>query len=159
VTVLALRGVDLWFAEGQLAADRHRCGTHVKNRRSVSRWIGGTASRYWSRTVGTEGEVTRDMMLPLSGAWLVILLVTSAVKLFALVDAATRPAHAFAAAGKQTKQFWLVLLAAAVFASFLGFLMLIGLVAALVYLADVRPAIKDVPRGGSSQRMGPYGPW
>ena len=46
-------------------------------------------------------------------------------------------------------------------ASLIGPLGLFGLaavVAASVYLADVRPAVKDAGRGGS-RNMGPYGPW
>ena len=43
-----------------------------------------------------------------------------------------------------------------------GFLMIIGVVAAGVYLADVRPALIQVEgnRGGRDHRhQGPYGPW
>jgi hypothetical protein len=99
------------------------------------------------------------LLLPLNGVFILITLLVLAAKLFALVDAITRRDAAFVAAGKQTKQFWLVVLGLAVVTSWIGFLSLIGLVAALVYLVDVRPAIKDMPRGGSSQHTGPYGPW
>ena len=35
-----------------------------------------------------------------------------------------------------------------------------GVVAAAVYLVDVRPAVKQVGGGGSrGTHMGPYGPW
>jgi hypothetical protein len=98
------------------------------------------------------------LMLPLSGAFLLLSLAVLAVKIFALVDAATRPAPAFPATGKQSKQFWLVVLAVALLTSVLGFLSILGLVAAIIYLVDVRPAVRDVPRGGSTH-MGPYGPW
>jgi hypothetical protein len=40
----------------------------------------------------------------------------------------------------------------------LGLFGLAAVVAASVYLADVRPAVKDAGRGGS-RNMGPYGPW
>jgi hypothetical protein len=101
----------------------------------------------------------RLLLLPLHGAFLVILVATLLIKVFALVDAISRPVGAFPAAGKQTKQFWLVVTGLALLSSFLGFLALIGLVATLVYIVDVRPAVKDIPRGGQSQHMGPYGPW
>jgi hypothetical protein len=98
------------------------------------------------------------LMLPLSGAFLLLSLAVLAVKIFALVDAATRPAPAFPSTGKQSKQFWLVVLAVALLTSVLGFLSILGLVAAIIYLVDVRPAVRDVPRGGSTH-TGPYGPW
>lgn len=101
----------------------------------------------------------RILLLPLSGAFLVISLALFAVKLWALVDALSRREAAFVAAGKQTKTFWAVVLVLALFSGFLGFLSIVGLVAAIVYLVDVRPAVRDVPRGGSSREMGPYGPW
>lgn len=78
---------------------------------------------------------------PLSGAFLVINLAMALVKLFAFIDATRRPAAAFVYAGKQTKQIWLVILGLALASTFVGFFTLIGLVAALVYLLDVRPAI------------------
>jgi hypothetical protein len=81
------------------------------------------------------------LLLPLSGAFIVIFFAIVLVKLFALVDAASRPEIAFLSVDKQTKKFWLILLALALVSSFLGFLSVIGLVAALVYLLDVRPAI------------------
>jgi hypothetical protein len=95
------------------------------------------------------------LLLPLTGALLVINLAIFVVKVWALVDAAIRPEAAYVASGKQTKTFWLVVLAVAVLSGFLGFLSIIGLVAALVYIVDVRPRVRAY-RGGSS---GPYGPW
>ena len=42
----------------------------------------------------------------------------------------------------------------------LGFVGIIAFVAAAVYLADVRPALRQVTgRGGSRKNQGPYGPW
>ena len=81
------------------------------------------------------------LLLPLHGAFLVIFLAIVLVKLFALIDAVMRPAGAFTYADKQTKQIWLVILAAALLTTFASFLSLVGLVAALVYLLDVRPAL------------------
>lgn len=98
------------------------------------------------------------LLLPLSGAFLVIHLALLGVKVWALGDAAVRPEPAFRAADKKSKSFWLLLLAVALLTEFLGFLTLVGLVAAIVYLVDVRPAVREFRRG-SSQQTGPYGPW
>jgi Protein of unknown function (DUF2516) len=83
---------------------------------------------------------------------------------FALVDAAVRPAQAFPAADKQTKQFWLIILGVATAwqlffwsRAFLGIIGIIGIIAVIVYLVDVRPAVRSLGRGGRSE--GPYGPW
>ena len=78
-----------------------------------------------------------------------------ALQAFALIDAATRPAQAFTATGKLTKPAWLGITAFALFmeaivrpAGFLlggiGLLVLAGVVASLVYLTDVRPAVREV---------------
>ena len=80
-------------------------------------------------------------MWPLHGAFLVIFFAILLVKVFALIDAISRPERAFVAMEKQTKQFWLVVLVLALLSTFVGFLSLVGLVAALVYIVDVRPAI------------------
>lgn len=84
--------------------------------------------------------VQGNIMLALSLALLV-------VKGFALIDAFSRPAAAYLAADKQTKNLWLVLLGLAFAAHILlggslGLLNLAGTVAALVYLADARPALR-----------------
>ena len=74
-----------------------------------------------------------------------------ALKVWALVDAATRPAEAYVAAGKLTKVAWIVILALAVLlggANILGIFGLVGLVAAIVYLVDVRPAVRGMRPGG-----------
>lgn len=81
------------------------------------------------------------LLLPLHGAFLVIFIAIVLIKLFALIDAASRPAGTFVYAEKQTKQIWLAILVGALLTTFMNFLTLIGLVAALVYLLDVRPAI------------------
>ncbi len=86
---------------------------------------------------------------------------------FALFDAARRPAAAFPAAGKQTKKMWVIILSFATLFGFasatgrldvLGIFAIAGLIAAVIYLADVRPALKAIG-GGDQRRMGPYGPW
>jgi hypothetical protein len=90
------------------------------------------------------------------------------VKVWAVADAAIRPSEAFPAAGKRTKVFWVgVLLVALVLTLFffgdLGIIGIIAVVVSIVYLADVRPAVREVGhhrrRGGSSSSYGPYGPW
>ena len=79
-----------------------------------------------------------------------------------IIDAATKREDAYRAAGKLTKPGWLIILTVAMFANLLlGLLFTIaGVIAAMVYWVDVRPALKEVSgstRKGSSQ--GPYGPW
>ena len=63
------------------------------------------------------------------------------LKLWALIDCATRPAAAFEAYGKLSKVAWLVILTLAVLFYGIGLLGLAGIVAAIVYLVDVRPAV------------------
>lgn len=77
--------------------------------------------------------------------WAVLL----AVKVFALCDALIRRDAFYVAADKQNKAFWLLLLvvflALHIFiASPQNILSLIGTVAALVYLADVRPLLRSM---------------
>ncbi|WP_432038194.1 DUF2516 family protein [Streptomyces cucumeris] len=90
--------------------------------------------------------------------------------LFAFVDSAFRREDAYRAADKQTKPFWLIILglAAAVnfFMGILSFLPIIGLIATIVYIVDVRPALRQVSGGGGrwnrgrgSSSDGPYGPF
>ncbi|MBM6545262.1 DUF2516 family protein [Janibacter sp. YIM B02568] len=81
------------------------------------------------------------------------------VELYALVHAATQRADAFVAAGKLTKPVWLGILAVGLLlgiASFggLGLLGLLGVVAAGVYLADVKPAIAQVLGRSNDNRWG-----
>ncbi|MEU8674305.1 DUF2516 family protein [Streptomyces sp. NPDC048560] len=88
---------------------------------------------------------------------------------FALVDAVIRREDAYRAADKQTKPFWLVILAIAFVVIWLfpimSFLPIIGLIATIVYIVDVRPAVRQISgggggrRGGGSSSDGPYGPY
>jgi hypothetical protein len=88
-------------------------------------------------------------------------------EVYAFVDALRHRSDAYVAAGKLTKQLWLIILGVAVAIGFvvflnpLGFIGIIAFVAAAVYLADVRPALRAASgRGGSGgTHMGPYGPW
>ncbi len=79
----------------------------------------------------------------------IVYLALLAVKLFAFVDAATRPTEAFTAADKMTKPAWLLILGLAVACDLLlGSLLLrlAGTVAAFVYVLDARPALASVTR-------------
>lgn len=87
-----------------------------------------------------------------SNALLLLLgLAAFGLKVWALVDACVRPAPAFPVAGKLTKIAWIVILALAVVlggASVLGLFGIAGIVAAIVYLVDVRPAVRGIRPGG-----------
>jgi len=110
--------------------------------------------------------------------WLMIALLL--FKVYVFIDAAIRRADAYQAVDKQTKPFWLIVLGLAVAVGFLPvplmgqMLNLLGLVAAMVYMVDVRPKVRAITqqRGGKRlggklgggkkddrNHMGPYGPW
>ncbi|MFF3330251.1 DUF2516 family protein [Streptomyces sp. NPDC002888] len=85
---------------------------------------------------------------------------------FALIDAATRREDAYRAADKKTKPFWLIVLGIAfvvnLIFNILSFLPIIGLIATIVYMVDVRPALRGLSGGGRSRGSssdGPYGPY
>jgi hypothetical protein len=86
---------------------------------------------------------------------------------FALIDAAVRREDAYRAADKKTKPFWLVILGLAFVVNLifnvLSFLPIIGLIATIVYMVDVRPALRQITGGGGrrggSSSDGPYGPY
>lgn len=100
-----------------------------------------------------------------------LLLALTCFKVFVFVDAAIRPARAYLAAGKLTKVAWLLILGIAAlydvkWGSFTGILTIVGAAAAIIYMVDVRPALRQVPntraRRGQpqgSRHDGPYGPW
>jgi hypothetical protein len=95
---------------------------------------------------------------------LILGLVALGCEVFALIDVLRHRPDAFVAAGKRTKTFWTIVLAVALaigiifVLNVLNFIGIIAFVAAAVYLADVRPALRQVSgRGRSTQ--GPYGPW
>jgi hypothetical protein len=79
---------------------------------------------------------------------------TLALALWALVDAVIRPANAYAAASKLNKPAWCGITALAlVFAQLsqpLTLFWLVASVAAVVYLVDVRPAVRALQRGGGN---------
>jgi len=72
---------------------------------------------------------------------------------WALIDCVIRPTKAFEAAGKLTKPAWLAITAIALVVGLLfgplGILGLAGIVASIVYLVDVRPAVREVQGGGT----------
>lgn len=84
---------------------------------------------------------------------------------YAFIDAVRRPAEAFTYAGKRTKVFWLVVLGAAfaitfvIFVDVLSIFGILTVVAAAVYLVDVRPAVRQYRGGRGGAARGPYGPW
>ncbi|HUR05148.1 MAG TPA: DUF2516 family protein [Nonomuraea sp.] len=101
------------------------------------------------------------------------------MSIYALVHAARVPTNAFVSAGKLQKRLWLVILVlATLFAAAgawdyynafmfvggrqfigigLGFFSIIAVIAATVYIVDVKPAVKGM--GGRGGNNGPYGPW
>ncbi|QNP71903.1 DUF2516 family protein [Streptomyces roseirectus] len=90
---------------------------------------------------------------------------------FALIDAGLRREDGYRAVDKQTKPFWMIILGLAFVVNLifpiLSFLPIIGLVATIVYMVDVRPALRTLPGGGKGGRGGrggsssdgPYGPY
>ena len=81
---------------------------------------------------------------------LVLGVVALGCEVFAFVDALRHPDKAYVAAGKRTRTFWLAILGVALaigFVTLFNPLSLFGLLAfvgAAVYLADVRPALRQV---------------
>jgi hypothetical protein len=80
---------------------------------------------------------------------LVLWVLFGVVKIWALVDCARRPTHAFTAVGRLNKTFWLIIVGVAALTALLpaltlGLIGIAGLVAALVYLFGVRPRIIEI---------------
>ena len=85
---------------------------------------------------------------------LVLYVGAQALTLWAFIDALIRPAPGFVATGKLTKPGWAAItgLAAAVIFWTQNPMSLLGLpavIAAIVYLVDVRPAVRGLRRGNS----------
>lgn len=71
------------------------------------------------------------------------------VKLFALVNCLLYPAEAYPAASRGTKTAWGIGLGVGVAAAIVGLPMIVNLaftIAALVYILDVRPALRSLTR-------------
>ncbi|MEV4114675.1 DUF2516 family protein [Nonomuraea sp. NPDC049695] len=100
------------------------------------------------------------------------------MSVYSLVHALRVPTNAFVSAGKLQKNIWLLILALATLFSaagawsYLSFFLLVGgfqfigldavgffsilaVIAATIYIVDVKPAVKGMGRGNN----GPYGPW
>lgn len=109
-------------------------------------------SRLTGSSTGAAGPYAGGVYF-VSGTLLgLVRLVCIAVAAWSLVDCALRPTAAFVAAGKLTKPAWLAITAGAIVVLWLfGPLSLFGIVAivaAIVYLVDVRPAVREVQGGG-----------
>jgi di/tricarboxylate transporter len=98
-----------------------------------------------------------NLLSPLNGVFLIIHVAILVVIVYAFVDSLLHTDAAYRAAGKLHKTAWVTILVVAFLFSLAGFLSVIGLIAALIYLLDVRPAVRGISGGSSSQ--GPYGPW
>ncbi|WP_324649413.1 DUF2516 family protein [Georgenia sp. H159] len=89
--------------------------------------------------------------------FLLLALAAFVVEVWALVHALRQPAAAFTYAGKRTKNFWTLVLAVNVALGFValppfgplsgGFLSIILVIPAAVYLTDVKPAVSGFGRG------------
>ncbi|MBN1171894.1 MAG: DUF2516 family protein [Micromonosporaceae bacterium] len=95
-------------------------------------------------------------------AWIAIILavVTFVVELIAFVHCAMQRADAFSAVGTFSKGMWLLMIAGTALFIMLGFgaggilsgiLAMVPITIALIYLLDVRPALRDATGG--------HGPW
>jgi hypothetical protein len=114
--------------------------------------------------VGVDGKILISNIQ--NGIWFILGLVAFALELWALVDCLRHKPSSFEAASKRTKTFWLALTGIAAVigglsllggGSGFGFFGIAAVTAACVYLADVRPAVKEI--GNSGRNQGPYGPW
>ncbi|MDQ1687403.1 MAG: hypothetical protein QOK42_378 [Frankiaceae bacterium] len=82
---------------------------------------------------------------PITLIFLLLSLALLALKLWALIDALIQPERAYLAADKWQKLPWVAVLAiGALLGQGLGILGIASLVAAIVYLVDVRPALREV---------------
>ncbi|CAN5498456.1 hypothetical protein BH23ACT6_BH23ACT6_14950 [soil metagenome] len=112
-------------------------------------------------------QIDLNLFSAQAGVAFVLGILAAGLQAWALIDAAITRPDAFVAAGKRTKGFWIAVtgVAAAIgfvfLASPFNIFSLLAIIAAAVYLTDVRPAVKSL-RGGNNNRgthMGPYGPW
>jgi undecaprenyl-diphosphatase len=168
-TMLALSARPWWFGAGAgvllLAAEQ---GVRVAVAALIGRgrppegdWEMHAAgfsmpSGHTATATCAAGLLSLGLVYSVRAAWRFA--VMAVLALWALVDLARRPAAAFVSAGKRTKKFWGILLGVAVLVAFvalpplrqLTFLALGSAVAAVVYLVDVRPAVRGLQRGGNN---------
>jgi hypothetical protein len=92
--------------------------------------------------------------------YLVLWVAQIGLKAFAFIDAVRRPEGAFPAADKQSKNFWLIILGLALLGQLvdgaIGIFAIIGTIAALVYVLDARPAVREIGGGRSSGSSGSW---
>ena len=86
--------------------------------------------------------------------YLVVTLAMLAVKAFAFISSLMYPAEAYTATGKLTKPAWTIILGLGLLSQVLllnsspiNLILLAFTIAALVYLADVRPALSEITSG------------
>lgn len=93
--------------------------------------------------------VSFDYLLLEGVHWAVV-----ALAAWALVDALIRPAQSYVAVGKLTKPAWTAITALALvlayFVATFSFLWLPAVIAAVLYLVDVRPKLRALRRGNNS---------
>jgi len=76
------------------------------------------------------------------------------LQLWAFIDCLIRPGPLFPAAGKLTKPAWAAITGVALLLGRggpLGLLAIVGLTASIVYLVDVRPAVRELQGGRGSR--------
>ncbi len=112
---------------------------------------------------------------PLNYFFLALTIAAFGVEAWAFVDAIIRPKAAFAAAAamgdnaaqRLSKPIWLIILGvafviglgAAAYGGGTGFLSILAFVAAAVYLAGVRPKVREYGNRSNRSSSGPYGGW
>ena len=112
---------------------------------------------------------------PLNYFFVALALAAFVVEAWAFIDAIIRPKSAFAAAAtmgdnaaqRLTKPIWLIILGVAFVLGLysaaydvgIGFLPVLAFVAAAIYLAGIRPKVREYGKRGSRSSSGPYGPW
>ena len=112
---------------------------------------------------------------PLNYFFLALAVAAFGVEAWAFVDAIVRPKAAFAAAAtmgdnaaqRLTKPIWLIILGvafvvglySAAYGGAVGFLSVLAFVAAAIYLAGVRPKVREYGNRGNRSSSGPYGSW
>lgn len=113
-----------------------------------------------------------NALLPLEYFFWALAVAAMIIEVWAFADVLRRPTGAFPAVNKQTKMLWTIILGvAAVIGLYsategskggisvvVGILPVVAFIAAAVYMTDVRPKVREVPKGGGSSQ-GPYGPW
>lgn len=87
-----------------------------------------------------------------TGLLAIIRLGCLALSVWAVIDCVIRGKQAFLVAEKLSKPVWLAITGAALLVTgFLGFFSFLGIaavIASIVYLVDVRPAVREISNGG-----------